>query len=214
MKRVRPAVAVIAGLVAALVLSACAKAGTEPPDRPTPLTNSPFCQQVLAFRTLTDNLNGQALLATPQAVRSEVAAAHASLVKLAAVAPPTLKSDVSTVADAFGRLADTLANLKTTDTLVLIQAVSQVAGDKVTQTAVSHIDAYALNQCGLNTYGGTTVPTTAPPVGPVAPTTTSTTSAPTSSPSTAPGSTSTPPTSTGSPSPSSSAPPSPTTTTK
>jgi hypothetical protein len=168
-------------LAAAAVLTGCAHVvntnTVDPP--PGPGRDTPFCQQVIAYRSEINALNGTNLVANPAQSVQLATAAHDGAQKLAdLLTDPVLKADLQTIVAGWDRLAKTMAGISKNDPQQQVLALVNFGQDKQVTAAATAVQNYARSFCGLNLYqvptkgAATTSPTTTVVVGPAGPTTT------------------------------------------
>ena len=176
----KPNRSIPAVLILVLVLSGCARAKPQGPDKAGAASGTPFCNAAITFRTDTQNLNGQTFTTNPDEARRLLNVAADDLDKMVSSAPSAvLKDDVTTVAAGFRTEAKALAGVTPGDAKAALAAANVYAQDKKVTAAAKDLDNWVHPNCGINTEGNppTTVAgvTTTVPVGPVVPTSTTTT---------------------------------------
>jgi hypothetical protein len=168
-------------LAVAAVLTGCAHVVNpnfaDPP--PGPGRDLPFCQQVIAYRSEINALNGNTLVANPAQAVQLATAAHDGAQKLADLLnDPVLKAQLQTIVAGWDRLAKTMAGISKNDPQQQVLALVNFGQDKQVTTAATALQNYTRTFCGLNLYqvptkgAATTSPTTTIVVGPAGPTTT------------------------------------------
>jgi hypothetical protein len=168
-------------VVAGIVLTGCARAVN--PDTPDPLAGpgreTPFCQQVIAYRSAINALNGNTLVANPGQAQQLVMVAHDGAQKLVDLTTdPVLKADMQTIVAGYDRMAKTMAGNVHSDPQQQVLALVAFGQDKQVTLAATALQNYARSFCGLNMYqvptkgAAVTVPPTTTVVGPIGPTTT------------------------------------------